>query len=61
MAKVKIENHLYDRLKTVAETAGYASVDEFITHTLEKEAEKFKDADDEEAVRERLKGLGYIE
>jgi len=61
MAKIKVENHLYDKLKSVAETAGYASVDEFIVHTLEKEIEKFADTEDEEAIKNRLKGLGYIE
>jgi hypothetical protein len=42
--KVKIERDLYDRLKKVADVAGYATVEEFITHVLEKEMLHFEDA-----------------
>ena len=62
MAKIKLDSDLYERLKKVAKTAGYASADEFIVHIIEKELEKIQpdDADDAE-VMERLRGLGYIE
>lgn len=58
--KVKIERDLYDRLRKVADVAGYATTDEFVEHVLEKEMLHFEDAGSDEDVRERLKGLGYI-
>ena len=58
--KVKIERDLYDRLKKVADVAGYATVEEFITHVLEKEMLHFEDAGSDEDIRAKLKGLGYI-
>jgi hypothetical protein len=62
-SKVKIDKDLLDRCKTYAEEAGYTSVEEFITHTLEKELRKGQKSspEDEEKVTKRLKGLGYIE
>lgn len=61
MPKIKIENGLYDRLKSVADIAGYSSVEEFVTHMIEKELEKIEVPEDDKAVEERLRGLGYIE
>ena len=58
--KVKIDRDLYDRLKKVADVAGYATVEEFITHVLEKEMLHFEDAGSDEDIRAKLKGLGYI-
>jgi hypothetical protein len=59
--RVKIEPALYERLKTVAAAAGYATVDEFVQHTLEKAAGQIELAESEEAIRKRLRGLGYLE
>ena len=61
MAKVKIEDGLYNRVKEVAEVAGYSTADEFIVHMIEKELEQLEGADDEDALAEQLRGLGYIE
>ncbi len=58
--KVKIDSELLDKAKKVAETAGYSTVDEFVSHLLEKELKKVEDAVDEEELKERLRGLGYI-
>mgnify|MGYP001118393363 FL=1 len=58
--KVKLDSALVDKIKQYAEIAGYSSVEEFITHALEKELAKIGDSDDEEEIRKRLKGLGYI-
>ncbi len=58
--KVKIERDLYDRLTKVADVAGYATVAEFITHVLEKEMLHFEEAGDDDDIREKLRGLGYI-
>ncbi len=60
-AKIKIEKALHDRLKAVADKAGYSSVEEFITNVLEKELAKLEDAENDEQLEERLRGLGYIE
>ncbi|MBC8206183.1 MAG: hypothetical protein H8E68_03430 [Kiritimatiellaeota bacterium] len=61
MPKIKVEKGLFDRLKKVTEIAGYSSVEEFMTHMIEKELEQIEVADDDKAVEERLRGLGYIE
>lgn len=65
--KVKIEGELLEQVKQCSQKAGYASVDEFVMHTLEKEvkrllgAEQSGSADSKELVKKRLQGLGYIE
>jgi len=63
--KLKIDDDLLEKLKKCSETAGYASVDEFIVHVLEKEATAILGADSssasEEEIKKRLRGLGYIE
>ncbi len=64
--KVKIEGELLDKLKQCAEASGYASVDEFVLHTMEKEVKRLLssaggDSESKEAVKKRLQGLGYIE
>lgn len=63
MAKLKLDAHLYDRAKGAAETAGYSSVDEFVVHIIEKELANFEtqEGEDDQAVQDRLRGLGYIE
>ncbi len=63
MAKIKLDPHLYDRVKKVSEQAGYASPDEFILHIIERELGALESGEDEDdpKVIERLKGLGYIE
>lgn len=60
--RIKIDRELYARLRQAALTLGYATVDEYILHILEGAASG--DADDEvsaEDMRERLRGLGYLE
>lgn len=63
MAKVKIEDSLYERVQKIAAVAGYASADEFIVHMIEKELGKMESTtpEDDQAVIERLRGLGYLE
>ena len=58
--KVKIDKDLFDRVRKVADVAGYATTEEFIIHVLEKEMLHFEDAGSDDDIRERLKGLGYI-
>ncbi len=59
-AKVKIDKALLDKIKKYAEMSGYSSVEEFITHCLEKEVAKIEEVDSEEEIKKKLKGLGYI-
>lgn len=58
--KVKLESDLVAKIERYAELAGYSSAEEFITHALEKELAQLEDADSEEEIKKRLKGLGYI-
>jgi len=58
--KIKLDKDLIDRVKKVSEVAGYASHEEFITHIIERELAHFEDADSDEDITEKLRGLGYI-
>jgi hypothetical protein len=58
--KVKIDKSLFDKIKKYSEMSGYSSVEEFITHCLEKEIATIEEADSEEEIKKKLKGLGYI-
>ena len=58
--KVKIDKTLLDKVRKYAELSGYSSVEEFIAHALEKELGKIEEADSEEEIKKKLKGLGYI-
>lgn len=58
--KVKIDRDLFDKLRKIADVAGYATTEEFVTHVLEKEMLHFENAASDEDIRNKLKGLGYI-
>jgi hypothetical protein len=58
--RIKLDKALLMRVKRYADIAGYSSVEEFITHALEKEMKQLDDAESEEEIKKRLKGLGYI-
>ncbi len=58
--KVKIDRDLMDRIRRVADVAGYATPEEFVVHVLEKEMLHFEDAGSDDDIRDKLKGLGYI-
>ncbi len=58
--KVKLDKQLIARVKRYSDIAGYSSVEEFITHALEKELAKLKGAESREEIEKRLRGLGYI-
>ncbi|HXQ23955.1 MAG TPA: hypothetical protein VN812_19905 [Candidatus Acidoferrales bacterium] len=59
--KIALDKTLYDRIAKVAAQAGYASVQAFVVHILEQQVRHLEDAKDEEAIRKRLEGLGYID
>ncbi|MFQ5649763.1 MAG: hypothetical protein ACE5IY_07460 [bacterium] len=58
--KIKLEKELYDRVKKFSEVAGYSSVEEFITHILEKELSSVDETESEDEIKKRLQGLGYL-
>ena len=59
--KIKLDKDLLARVKKYSDLAGYSSADEFITHALEKELAKLEEGGgNEEEIKNRLKGLGYI-
>ena len=59
-SKIKLDKELLNKVKHYAELAGYSSVEEFITHALEREIERLEESDSEEEIKKKLKGLGYI-
>ena len=63
--KIKLEGDLLEKAQQCAEASGYASVDEFVLHTIEKEVKRLlpqePGGDSKEKVTKRLQGLGYIE
>jgi len=59
-SKIKIDKDLLEKVKRYSRIAGYSSVEEFITHALEKEIAKLEDADSDDEIKKRLRGLGYI-
>lgn len=58
--KVKLDKDLLAKVEKYARIAGYSSVEEFITHALEKELAQLEDAQSEEEIKKKLQGLGYI-
>ena len=59
-SRIKLDKNLLKKIKMYSEIAGYSSVNEFITHALEKEIALLEEADSEEEIRKKLQGLGYI-
>jgi hypothetical protein len=58
---VKLNKDLMQRVVRCSEAAGYSSPDEFVIHVLEKELSKIEQADSDEEIVKKLKGLGYLE
>jgi predicted CopG family antitoxin len=58
--KIAIEKSLWERIEKVAEAAGYASVEDFVRHLIEREVRHLEEAKDEAEVKKRLEGLGYL-
>jgi len=63
---LKIPRPLYDKIKTVIEESGFSSVNEFVVYVLRdllsaKALDKKElSAEEIEAIRQRLKSLGYF-
>ena len=58
--KIKLEKELYQRVKEFSDGAGYSSVEEFVSHVLEEAVGSNEQAENEEVVKQRLQGLGYL-
>ena len=59
-SRIKLDKALLTKVKRYSDLAGYSSVEEFITHALEKEIARFEGAESEEEIKKKLRGLGYI-
>ncbi len=59
-SKIKLPKQLMARIKRYAALAGYSSTEEFVVHALEKELATLEEADSDEEIRNKLRGLGYI-
>ena len=59
-SSIKLDKALLARVRRYSDLAGYSSVEEFITHALEKQIAELETADSEDEIKKRLKGLGYI-
>ncbi len=59
-SRVKLDPGLLKKIRMYARIAGYSSVEEFVTHALEKEIAQLEEAESEEEIRKKLQGLGYI-
>lgn len=58
--KIKLDNALLAKIRKYAGLAGYSTPEEFITHALEKEIARLEEAQSEDEIKKRLKGLGYL-
>ena len=59
-SRIRLNKDLLEKVRRYSKIAGYSSVEEFVSHALEKEIEKLDDVESESEIKERLKGLGYI-
>lgn len=59
-SRIKLDPALLARARRYADLAGYSSVNEFVSHVLEKELAKIDDSESEAEIKKKLKGLGYI-
>jgi len=58
---VKFQKELWDRVKRCAGLAGYSSPEEFVQHIVERELARLEDAETDEQILNKLKGLGYLQ
>ena len=56
-----IDKALYERISRIAAQAGYSSAEDFVVHVLEQQVRHLEEGKDEEEVKKRLQGLGYID
>ena len=60
-SKIKLDKDLLEKVRKYAGLAGYSSPEEFVQHVLEREIAKFEEGgSDEDEIKKRMQGLGYI-
>jgi hypothetical protein len=59
-SRVRLDRHLLARARRAADLTGYASVEEFVVHAVEKELARLEQSEPEDEIKRRLKGLGYL-
>ncbi|MCP4570937.1 MAG: hypothetical protein GY838_01170 [bacterium] len=60
-SKIKLDKDLLEKVKKYAGMAGYSSPEEFVQHVIEREIAKFEEGgDNEDEIKKRMQGLGYI-
>ncbi len=67
--KIKLEQHVLDKVRVAAKLAGASSIEEYVSRTLETEADRIiastskqeASASEIEDIANKLKGLGYLE
>jgi hypothetical protein len=57
---IQLDPALLERVKAAAAKAGYAGVDEFVTHVLERELARTEEGSHDADIKKKLEGLGYI-
>ena len=57
---VKLDQGLHEKAERRARVLGYASVSEYVIHMVESDVNNHLPEKGDDAVTERLKGLGYI-
>lgn len=63
MAKVKISDELYKKLKKQAEESDFDSIEEYLEYVLKElvdDDDETYSEEEEEKVKERLRALGYL-
>lgn len=58
---IKLKKELSQRVERCAKVGGYSSPQEFVEHIIERELAKLEDAQRDEDIVKKLKGLGYID
>jgi hypothetical protein len=58
---IKLNKDLIARIERCSQAAGYSSPEEFVEHVLERELAKIEEADSDEEIVKKLKGLGYLD
>jgi metal-responsive CopG/Arc/MetJ family transcriptional regulator len=58
---IKLKKELAQRVERCAKAGGYSSPQEFVEHIIERELAKLEDAQSDEEIVKKLKGLGYID
>lgn len=58
---IKLKKELWTKVKRVSQAGGYSSPEEFVEHVLDREIAKLDDAQSDEDIVLKLKGLGYLD